>query len=409
MLRPLACYLNMHRLENHRPLFPAGKSGYGAALSVCSLFAMSRPLIVKPLPVPTPPNGLVVVDRAMAELRRGGIVLIEAGDGAKALVLAAEAATADSLNRLARLAGATPSIVLTGRRAAVLGLVEADQPVAIISAATALSAQQVAMLADPLSAGKPEATLQVADAPPPPWSPAAVALLKLARLLPAAVVAPTAAAHTDLFHVRVDEVLGYQPLAARSLRRVAEARVPLLDAEDCRIVAFRPADGGVEHLAIIVGQPDRDQPVLTRLHSECFTGDLLASLRCDCGDQLRGAITELARAGSGVLLYLAQEGRGIGLVNKLRAYDLQDAGLDTLDANQELGFDDDERIYLPAAEMLRLLGIGRVRLLTNNPGKVEGLARHGIEVTERVPHVFPSNDHNALYLRTKATRSGHLF
>ena len=124
---------------------------------------------------------------------------------------------------------------------------------------------------------------------------------------------------------------------------------------------------------------------------------------------MRGAISQLAKAGGGVLLYLAQEGRGIGLVNKLRAYELQDAGFDTLDANQQLGFDDDERIYLPAAEMLRLLGIGRVRLLTNNPGKVEGLARHGVIVAERVPHVFPSNGHNAAYLRTKATRSGHLF
>ena len=149
--------------------------------------------------------------------------------------------------------------------------------------------------------------------------------------------------------------------------------------------------------------------MLARLHSECFTGDLLGSLRCDCGDQLRGAIAQINEAGGGVLLYLAQEGRGIGLVNKLRAYELQDSGFDTLDANLQLGFDDDERVYLPAAEMLRLLGISRIRLMTNNPAKVEGLARHAITVTERVPHIFPSNGHNALYLRTKATRSGHLF
>jgi GTP cyclohydrolase II len=148
--------------------------------------------------------------------------------------------------------------------------------------------------------------------------------------------------------------------------------------------------------------------VLTRLHSECFTGDLLGSLRCDCGDQLRGAIAEIARAGSGVLLYLAQEGRGIGLVNKLRAYQLQDAGFDTVDANEQLGFDADERVYLPAAEMLRQLGISRVRLLTNNPEKVAALTRCGIAVVERVPHIFPANDHNERYLRTKASRSGHL-
>ena len=169
------------------------------------------------------------------------------------------------------------------------------------------------------------------------------------------------------------------------------------------------ADGGIEHLAIIIGEPDPAAPVLTRLHSECFTGDLLGSLRCDCGDQLRGAIQEIAAAGAGVLLYLAQEGRGIGLVNKLRAYELQDRGLDTIDANEQLGFDADERVYLPAAQMLRDLNFARVRLLTNNPDKVSSLAACGVEVTDRVPHAFPSNRHNELYLKTKASRSGHLF
>lgn len=176
-----------------------------------------------------------------------------------------------------------------------------------------------------------------------------------------------------------------------------------------RIIAFRPLDGGLEHLAIVFGEPDKDEPVLTRLHSECFTGDLLGSLRCDCGDQLQGAIKEITTAGAGVLLYLAQEGRGIGLVNKLRAYELQDRGFDTMDANEQLGFDADERVYLPAARILRLLGFDRVRLMTNNPGKVSALANCGIVVEERVPHAFPSNKHNENYLRTKAARGGHVF
>jgi GTP cyclohydrolase II len=182
--------------------------------------------------------------------------------------------------------------------------------------------------------------------------------------------------------------------------------VPLAKAEDARLVAFRPGDGGTEHLAILIGKPDPAN-ALVRLHSECFTGDLLASLRCDCGDQLRGAIAAIAASGGGVLLYLAQEGRGIGLINKLRAYQLQDAGFDTIDANEQLGFDADERVYLPAAEMLRQLGFTTVRLLTNNPDKVAALQRYGIAVAERVPHAFPSNAHNERYLNTKATRGGH--
>ena len=196
---------------------------------------------------------------------------------------------------------------------------------------------------------------------------------------------------------------------AGPVTRVAEARVPLADAEDARLIAFRPGDGGIEHLAIVIGVPNSSAPVLVRLHSEILTGDLLASLRCDCGDQLRGAIAAIARDGGGVLLYLAQEGRGIGLVNKLRAYQLPGfSGFDTLDANEQLGFDADERVYLPAAEMLRQLGFRTIRLLTNNPEKVAALERYGIRVDERVAHVFPANGHNERYLRTKATRSGHL-
>ena len=185
--------------------------------------------------------------------------------------------------------------------------------------------------------------------------------------------------------------------------------MPLEGAENTRIIAFRPSDGGIEHLAIIIGEPAAEEPVLTRLHSECFTGDLLGSLRCDCGDQLRGAIQAISKAGAGILLYLAQEGRGIGLVNKLRAYQLQDRGADTFEANEQLGFDADERVYLPAAEMLRHLGFRQVRLLTNNPEKVAALTRCGIVVEERVPHAFPSNAHNDFYLATKAARFGHLF
>ncbi|MDO8607515.1 MAG: GTP cyclohydrolase II [Phaeospirillum sp.] len=370
---------------------------------------MTRRLHISPKPDMPAPKPLIAVDRAIAELRRGGQVLVK-GDGALMLMLAAEAVADESLAGLKTQAGSEPALAITGRRAGVLGLAQSETGVFRLTAKDHFDTKTIAFLADPgaRSFGPPDFT-RLDLAPARPLDQACVALTKLARLLPTAVVADTDRVPTDAVMVEAAHIAAYQTTAARSLRQVSEARVPLENAENARIVAFRPSDGGIEHLAIVIGEPDPDQAVLARLHSECFTGDLLGSLRCDCGDQLRGAIAEIAQAGSGVLLYLAQEGRGIGLVNKLRAYQLQDEGFDTLDANLQLGFDDDERVYLPAAQMLRLLGIKRVRLLTNNPGKVDALARHQIEVAERVPHVFPSNDHNQDYLRTKATRGGHLF
>ncbi len=362
---------------------------------------MSDPLSLLPA-VPS----LLAVDRAIAELRRGGAVTLSEGDQRLTRVLAAETVTAESLLELS-----DPLLVVTGRRAHVLGVWDDPHPVVSLTAATPFSASRILELIAPIpgQALGDVRSLTAAPLPETSGAAAAVALAKLARLLPAVVVAPLREGRRDPFQIATQDVFDYQHNAARTLRLVSEARVPLRDAENTRILAFRPADGGMEHLAIVIGELDKSAPVLARLHSECFTGDLIGSLRCDCGDQLRGAIAEIANAGSGILLYLAQEGRGIGLVNKLRAYQLQDAGFDTLDANLQLGFDDDERIYQPAVHMLRLLGIRRVRLMTNNPEKVSALAAHGVEVVERVPHVFPANDHNEDYLLTKATRGGHLF
>ena len=196
--------------------------------------------------------------------------------------------------------------------------------------------------------------------------------------------------------------------SAAALVRVSEATVPLEDATDARVVAFRAPSSGVEHYAVLIGRPEDAPAPLVRVHSECFTGDLLGSLRCDCGTQLRGAIGRMAAEGAGALLYLAQEGRGIGLPNKLRAYTLQDRGLDTLDANRALGFAADEREFVTAASMLRLLGLRRIRLLTNNPDKLAALAAHGIEVAGRASLLFAGNGVNDRYLETKATRFGHL-
>jgi GTP cyclohydrolase II len=192
-----------------------------------------------------------------------------------------------------------------------------------------------------------------------------------------------------------------------SVEILARAKLPLDDMPPTQIVAFRASDDGQEHVALVVGAFG-GKPPLVRLHSECLTGDVFGSLKCDCGPQLKEALHIIGQSGGGVLLYLRQEGRGIGLANKIRAYALQDRGLDTVDANQRLGFADDERDYGHAAAILRALGVDTVRLLTNNPSKVEGLEAAGIKVAERVPHHMPANPHNADYLATKRKKSGHL-
>jgi len=208
--------------------------------------------------------------------------------------------------------------------------------------------------------------------------------------------------------IRAEDIRNYEEDAAKTLKIVTRARVPLEDAEETELVAFRSDDGGPEHYAIVIGRPATSEPVLARVHSECFTGDVLGSLKCDCGPQLHGAIKAIAKSGGGIVLYLTQEGRGIGLINKLRAYRLQDQGFDTIQANERLGFEPDERLYSVAAKMLKLLGYKSVRLMTNNPDKVTSLERFGVDVRERVPHIFPTNEHNADYIATKA-RAGHLF
>jgi len=358
---------------------------------------------------------LRAVHRAMADLRRGTPVVL---DGAQGLaVLAAETAGARGLAEFAALAAAPPVLLLApARAAAILGRDFPGQsgPVALRLPRGLLDPAALRGLADPTEIQLfPVAPERAADLPRPP-ADAALALAKLARLLPAAIAAPlrdgweARAADLNLLRVAPADVLAYPASMAQRLTRVAEAVVPLEAADDARIVAFRGPDAGIEHLAILVGRPESARAPLVRIHSECFTGDLLGSLRCDCGQQLRGALRRMAADGHGVLLYLAQEGRGIGLVSKLRAYAVQDGGMDTLDANRALGWDADERSFLVAATMLEELGITAVRLLTNNPDKVAALSACGVRVW-RESHAFAPNGVNDLYLATKAARFGHLF
>ncbi len=378
---------------------------------------MLKQAMVKPVPaeVAARPHA---VNRAVADLRRGDVALLRDGDKL-ALIQAAETVDDASLARSIAWAGVAPTLATTRRRAAALDLAPAATASAApveLKPAGIVTASLINELADPTMPRQvTDQPIGVTDAPKQGLASAAIELAKLARLLPAMALFPidadkghALAREEGLIELDVATVFEHRSVLARTLRRVTDARVPLADAENSRIVAYRPDDGGVDHLAILIGEPAGPGPVLTRIHSECFTGDLLASLRCECGEQLRGAIKRIAEEGGGVLIYLAQEGRGIGLVNKLRAYRLQDAGFDTIDANEQLGFDADERVYQPAAEILRQLGFDKVRLLTNNPDKVAALAKHGIEVT-RVPHAFAPNRHNRLYLDTKAKRSGHQF
>ena len=343
--------------------------------------------------------------RAIAALRAGRPVKIESAE--PIAILAVETATQELLDildpeRKARL-------LISGERAMALALAnerDAADPVqpVVLDHSEWLDAETALALADPgcdLERG-PVGPLQPVPLDCTESARAALSLARSAGLLPALWII---AAELAVLSVPAEEI-------AREDRNpeveiVARAKLPLDDLPATQIVAFRASDDGQEHVALLIGAPG-GKPPLVRLHSECLTGDVFGSLKCDCGPQLKEALKIIGEAGGGVLLYLRQEGRGIGLANKLRAYALQDRGLDTVDANRRLGFADDERDYSHAAGMLRALGIDQVRLLTNNPNKVAGLEAAGVRVLERVAHHMPANPHNADYLATKRKKSGHL-
>ena len=344
------------------------------------------------------------VEQAIAALRTGRPVRIE---GAKPLtILSIETATPHVLELLDPHSNAP--LLLSGLRAAALSLsnerdaADPQRPV-LVQREQWLDRDAALTLADPSQdfARSPIGPLRPMHLDRPETAQAALELAGAAGLLPALwIVDSDAAASVPLERLTNDALRPEVTLLAR-------ARLPIEDMPDTQIFAFRGSDDGQDHVALLVGAFG-GKPPLVRLHSECLTGDVFGSLKCDCGPQLKEALRLIAAAGGGVLLYLRQEGRGIGLANKLRAYGLQDRGLDTVDANLRLGFADDERDYAHAAAVLRKLGIEEVRLLTNNPRKVEALEREGIRVAQRVAHHMPANPHNADYLAVKKAKSGHL-
>jgi GTP cyclohydrolase II len=339
--------------------------------------------------------------RAIAALRGGRPLRV---DAVRPLtVVAVETATQELLDLVDPEGQAT--LLLSGGRAAALLLAnerDAADPAwpALVARADWLDQAAALALVDPAQdfTRGPTGPLQAVPLDNADTYRAAINLARSAGLLPALWIVEGDAAAS----IVANEVETTPEVAI-----LARAALPLDGLPDTQIVAFRASDDGQDHVALIVGAFGGEPP-LVRLHSECLTGDVFGSLKCDCGPQLKQALALIGEAGGGVLLYLRQEGRGIGLANKLRAYALQDRGFDTVDANLRLGFADDERDYAHAAAILRALGIDRVRLLTNNPAKVGGLEVAGITVVERVGHHMPANPHNADYLAVKRHKSGHL-
>lgn len=384
--------------------------------------------VVAPTPPPTFTGGAALspsqrerVMRVRGDFRLGIPVVLTSGASA-ALVVTVEMLTPERHAALT-LSGRSCHLVLTRHRLSRAGLSDLpDAEVQHLVLARDVALSSIKALADPaLALRRPRSAALLTElcaTPTPqvltaePLHDAAIALAKSAQLLPAALVLPVHdGAGTALRHglSLIDATEALAELATASVHNpVSTAFLPMAVSASGRVHVYRPDDGSIEHYAIEIGTPDLSQPVLVRLHSACFTGDVLGSLKCDCGPQLHAASAAMAKAGGGVLLYLNQEGRGIGMANKMRAYALQDGGLDTVEANHHLGFHDDERDFRHGATLLNQLGIAQVRLLTNNPAKLAVLSAQGITVTERVPLEVGKTRQNALYLATKAAKSGHL-
>lgn len=353
--------------------------------------------------------------RALSDLRLGLPVLVTLQDQ-RALVMAVETLTDTRLHQLSELIG-VPELVLTANRGRV-----------VLAVQTAVSQLTGPLRIQPPALAKADWFRHVADASFDDAGPTgplhmlragdtalhdlALTLVKSAQLMPAAVLfaideASASSVDFDVPQIGLAEAQAHFS-ASPILSAVAASRLPIEAHETGCLHVFREPDGVTEHYAMEIGSPDLSGPVLCRLHSACFSGDVLGSLKCDCGPQLRTALARMGEEGAGILLYLNQEGRGIGLANKMRVYDLQAKGFDTVEANHRLGFSDDERDFRVAAVMLRTLGVDAIRLLTNNPKKVDTLRRHGLHLAGRLPLRVGENPHNQAYLSVKALKSGHV-
>ncbi|RMF67174.1 MAG: GTP cyclohydrolase II [Alphaproteobacteria bacterium] len=361
------------------------------------------------------------IRHALADLRLGWPVRVQLSDEHGFLILPADAlAEGSRWQEGIRAAGRSPDescqLWLTPQRAQVLHVPHKGRALVALALGPDWRPEEVLALADPTRdlalpwKGPYERVTypETVDVP----AGGLFALLREAGRLPAVLAWQEeeirASKEGEAILTLTPDHLTFPHRPESGMAEIARARLPLANAPHTRIAVFRTDDGGPEHFALLVGDPLPHEAVLVRVHSECFTGDHLGSLKCDCGDQLQAALARLAAEKTGgVLLYLAQEGRGIGLVAKLKAYALQDQGFDTIEANERLGFAAEHRNFAIAAAMLRHLGFARIRLLTNNPDKVAQLERAGITVTERVPLRMPARPENARYLATKRRKAGH--
>jgi GTP cyclohydrolase II len=357
------------------------------------------------------PDMIEMLARARADLRMGVPIVIAGANPVG--IFSVETLTQQRLAQIKTL-NAPAVLVLTARRANTLKAPAYDGDLARILLPESVDIKWIAALADPSNDLEMpmKGPLQCQREGDASAHRVAIKLIKSARMLPAALVVPVPAAE-DFAKANsltiLDLTVTQIHLAALSpLHAVIDAKLPTTASDIGRLHLFRPEDGSEEHYAIELGKPLRAEPVLARLHSACFTGDLLGSLKCDCGPQLRAALAQMGAEGTGVLIYLNQEGRGIGLANKMRAYSLQDQGFDTVEANHRLGFEDDERDFRIGSEILKSMGFNQVRLLTNNPKKLEMMTACGLTVSERVPLKVGENPHNQAYLATKLQKSGHL-
>nr|WP_298412845.1 GTP cyclohydrolase II RibA [uncultured Halomonas sp.] len=354
------------------------------------------------------------VERAIFDLRRGLPVLLRDSEQ-DVLVQPIESLDDGVLEHLIATAGEAPGLILSRHRLALLGKPIENETARLPLSSAMLDTERL----NELAFGVDSKTVTQDIVPASRADHAALTLMRRALLIPAALTARVAResresvealiAQGELLAVEAADAECCFEAATGLLKRVSEAQIPLAEAIESRFILFREPDGLREHIAIVIGDPAAwQEAVPLRMHSACLTGDLFASLRCDCGEQLRNAVADIDDMGGGVLLYLAQEGRGIGLANKLRAYAMQDEGLDTVDADQHLGFGEDERRYSVAVDMLAALGIQRIQLLTNNPIKIAALTEGGIEVTERQALYGRLTKQNYRYLNAKAKRAGHM-